>query len=92
MDYNHCRPRSSVSYGAAAGFADLCRLTGCVSPHAQALPEKSVAGPRASVFSPDKDGEVRQRRNIGCIVDGVGCSQAGQLRLPLSDSSCASSI
>jgi hypothetical protein len=34
----------------------------------QALSEDSVVGPRASVFSPDKDGEAG---DIGCIVDGA---------------------
>ena len=62
----------------------------------RALPEHCVVGPSASGFSPGKDGEVRQRRNIGFIVDGAldvhRDSQARQLRLPLSDSSCASSI
>ena len=39
----------------------------------QALSEDSVVGPRANVFSPDKDGEAG---DIGFIVDGAGCSQA----------------
>jgi hypothetical protein len=36
------------------------------------LSENSVVGPRASVFSSDKDGEAG---DIGCIVDGARCSQ-----------------
>ena len=55
----------------------------------QALSENFVVGPRASDFLPDKDGEAG---DIDLIVDGAGHSQAGQPRLPLSDSSCASSI
>ena len=39
----------------------------------QALSEKSVVGPRASGFSPGKDGEAG---DIGFIVDAAGCSQA----------------
>ncbi len=39
----------------------------------QALPEDSVVGPRASVFSSGKDGEAG---DIGFIVDAAGCSQA----------------
>ncbi len=38
-----------------------------------ALSENSVVGPRASGFSPGKDGEAG---DIGFIVDGAGCSQA----------------
>jgi hypothetical protein len=37
------------------------------------LSENSVVGPRASVFSPGKDGEAG---DIGFIVDAAGCSQA----------------
>jgi hypothetical protein len=39
----------------------------------KALSENSVVGPRASVFSPSKDGEAG---DIGFIVDGAGCGQA----------------
>ena len=39
----------------------------------QALSEDSVFGPRASGFSPGKDGEAG---DIGFIVDAAGCSQA----------------
>ena len=39
----------------------------------QALSENSVVGPRASVFSPGKDGEAG---DVGFIVDTAGCSQA----------------
>jgi len=39
----------------------------------QALSENSVVGPRASDFSPGKDGEAG---DIGFIVDAAGCSQA----------------
>ncbi|MBL7188140.1 MAG: hypothetical protein ISS70_17595 [Phycisphaerae bacterium] len=39
----------------------------------QALSENSVVGPRASGFSPGKDGEAG---DIGFIVDAAGCSQA----------------
>jgi len=38
-----------------------------------ALSENSVVGPRASGFSPGKDGETG---DIGFIVDAAGCSQA----------------
>ena len=38
-----------------------------------ALCERSVVGPRASVFSPDKDGEAG---DVGFIVDTAGCRQA----------------
>ncbi|MBL7188569.1 MAG: hypothetical protein ISS70_19770 [Phycisphaerae bacterium] len=38
-----------------------------------ALSENSVVGPRASGFSPGKDGEAG---DIGFIVDAAGCSQA----------------
>jgi hypothetical protein len=41
------------------------------------LSEKSVVGPRASGFSPGKDGEAGdigygEAGDIGCIVDGAG--------------------
>jgi len=39
----------------------------------QVLSENSVVGPRASGFSPGKDGEAG---GIGFIVDAAGCSQA----------------
>ena len=39
----------------------------------QALSENSAVGPRASVFSPGKDGEAG---DVGFIVDTAGCSQA----------------
>jgi hypothetical protein len=39
----------------------------------KALSENSVVGPRASGFSPDKDGEAG---DVGFIVDAAGCSQA----------------
>jgi len=39
----------------------------------QALSENSVVGPRASVFSPGKDGEAG---DAGSIVDTAECSQA----------------
>ena len=39
----------------------------------KALSENSVVGPRASVFSPGKDGEAG---DVGFIVDAAGCSQA----------------
>ena len=39
----------------------------------QVLSENSVVGPRASVFSPSKDGEAG---DIGFIVDAAGCRQA----------------
>jgi len=39
----------------------------------QALSENSVVGPRASGFSPGKDGEAG---DIGFIADAAGCSQA----------------
>jgi hypothetical protein len=38
-----------------------------------ALSEKSVVGPRASVFLPGKDGEAG---DVCFIVDAAGCSQA----------------
>jgi len=41
-----------------------------------------------AILSPGKDGEAG---DVGFIVDTAGCSQAGQLRLPLSDSGCVSS-
>jgi hypothetical protein len=37
------------------------------------LSEDSIVGPRASDFSPDKDGEAG---DVGFIVDAAGCSQA----------------
>ena len=37
--------------------------------------KNSVVGPRASGFSLGKDGEAG---DIGFIVDGAGCSQAGK--------------
>jgi len=40
---------------------------------ARSLSENSVVGPRASVFSSDKDGEAG---DVGFIVDTAGCSQA----------------
>ena len=40
---------------------------------AGSLSENSGVGPRASVFSPDKDGEAG---DVGFIVDTAGCSQA----------------
>jgi hypothetical protein len=39
----------------------------------QALSENSIVGPRASGFSPGKDGKAG---DIGFIVDAAGCSQA----------------
>jgi len=33
MDYNHCRPHSSLSYMTPAGFTQLCREAGCIRPH-----------------------------------------------------------
>ncbi|NOR66052.1 MAG: hypothetical protein GQ528_01695, partial [Woeseiaceae bacterium] len=44
-----------------------------LSPKGEAVSENSVVGPRASVFSPGKDGEAG---DIGFIVDAAGCSQA----------------
>jgi hypothetical protein len=38
----------------------------------QALSENSIFGPRASGFSPGKDGETG---DIGFIVDAAGCSR-----------------
>ena len=36
MGYNHYRPHSSLSYMTPAGFAQLCRETGCIRPHTPA--------------------------------------------------------
>ena len=33
MDYNHYRPPSSLSSVTPAGFAQLCRETGCIGRH-----------------------------------------------------------
>jgi len=51
-----------------------------------------------AILAPGKDGDLSgialattEAGDIGFIVDGAGCSQPGQLRLPLSDSSCVSS-
>lgn len=33
MDYNHCRPHSSLSYLTPAGFAQRCREAACIRPH-----------------------------------------------------------
>jgi hypothetical protein len=48
-------------------------LPACIVKAAWALSENSIVGPRASVFSPGKDGEAG---DIGFIVDAAGCSQA----------------
>ena len=37
MDYNHYRPHSSLAYMTPAGFAQLCRETGCIRPHTPVL-------------------------------------------------------
>ncbi len=50
----------------------------------RSLPENSVVGPRASVFSPDKDGEAG---DVGFIVDTAGCSQAENKPLEARSSS-----
>ncbi|MCH7917334.1 MAG: hypothetical protein IIC50_05035 [Planctomycetes bacterium] len=54
----------------------------------KALSENSVVGPRASVFSPGKDGEAG---DVGFIVDTAGCGQADN---PVASCSpcCASSV
>ena len=33
VNYNHYWPHSSLSYMTPAGFAKLCRETGCIRPH-----------------------------------------------------------
>jgi len=48
-------------------------LAPCLSVMTRSLSENSVVGPRASVFSPGKDGEAG---DVGSIVDTAGCSQA----------------
>jgi hypothetical protein len=69
-----------MTVGKANEFHEIC----------QALSQNSVVGPRASGFSPGKDGEVRQRRNIGRIVDGAPDvhrdSQAGNKPLEVRSS------
>lgn len=37
MDYNHDRPHSSLGDMTPASFAELCRKTGCIRPHATVL-------------------------------------------------------
>jgi putative transposase len=37
MDYNHYRPHSSLGYMTPAGFAELCRQTGCIRPYTPVL-------------------------------------------------------
>ncbi|MCH7916760.1 MAG: hypothetical protein IIC50_02105 [Planctomycetes bacterium] len=48
-----------------------CSLANTDIPaHYKALSENSIVGPRASVFSPGKDGEAG---DVGFIVDTAGC-------------------
>jgi len=49
------------------GFLDMSYFS------MRSLSENSVVGPRASVFSPDKDGEAG---DVFSIVDTAGCRQA----------------
>ncbi len=51
---------------------------------ARSLSENSVVGPRASVFSPDKDGEAG---DVCFIVDTAGCRQAENKPLEARSSS-----
>ena len=51
-------------------IAKFVRMTNLLS---RSLSENSVVGPRASAFSPGKDGEAG---DVGFIVDTAGCSQA----------------
>jgi len=44
MDYNHYRPHSSLSYMTPAGFADLCRQTGCIRSQPPVLDEVKNGG------------------------------------------------
>jgi hypothetical protein len=37
MDYNHCRPHSSIAHVTPAASAELCRQTGCVRLHIPTL-------------------------------------------------------
>jgi hypothetical protein len=48
-------------------------LAGKIGAGPMSLSENSIVGPRASVFSPDKDGEAG---DVGFIVDTAGCRQA----------------
>jgi hypothetical protein len=50
----------------------------------RSLSENSVVGPRASVFSPDKDGEAG---DVCFIVDTAGCSPAENKPLKARSSS-----
>ncbi len=81
-------PLLAVSSGRAAAsilhhFWKLSKrqLIPCAAP--RSLSENSVAGPRASVFSPDKDGDLSaialakaEAGDVGFIVDTAGCRQA----------------
>jgi len=51
---------------------------------ARSLSENSVVGPRASGFSPDKDGEAG---DVCFIVDTAGCQQAENKPLEARSSS-----
>jgi hypothetical protein len=63
--------------------------TGKNNRSTRSLPENSVVGPRASGFSPGKDGEAG---DVGFIVDAVGCSQAENKPTEARSSSATGSL
>jgi len=87
------RPRC-ISYFQKKGLLFALQMVACRQQKtgfvpkgampARSLSENSVVGPRASVFSSDKDGEAG---DVGSIVDTAGCRQAGNKPLEARSSS-----
>jgi hypothetical protein len=64
-----CKARGIARLRISRKAPPVCENT---EARCKGLSENSVVGPRASFFSPDKDGEAG---DIGFIVDGAGCGQ-----------------